>query len=154
MHCCLYLQNDQDAGLPSHNIEDMLLTFAVAMQEGQFGLGRQIKVQTVEAALQAVSQMCVLIGYSNPRCASPAQHALNLPIACLIKKFGDEDQPPQPKFAIPVLTICAIATKYTFRFHQQAVAGMTVIALFTFFGWVIHHPMQTTDKTHNPASEM
>jgi hypothetical protein len=37
-HCHLYPQNDGSMGLPPHNIEDMILTFAVAMQEGQFGL--------------------------------------------------------------------------------------------------------------------
>ncbi len=83
-HCRLYPQNDQAVGIPPRNIEDMLLTFAVALRKGQFGLGRQIKVQSVKAALRAISQKYVLDGYSNPRCASPAQHALNLPIACLI----------------------------------------------------------------------
>jgi hypothetical protein len=88
----------------------------------------QIKVQSVEAALRAVSQKYVLEEYSNPRCASPGQHALNLPIAHLIKTFGDNDPPPQPKLAIPVSTIHAIATKYTFSLHNRAVADMTMIA--------------------------
>jgi hypothetical protein len=43
-HCCLYPQNDCGVGLSPHNIDDMLLTFAVVLQEGQFGLSRQIKV--------------------------------------------------------------------------------------------------------------
>jgi hypothetical protein len=106
----------------------MLLTFAVALQEGQFGLGRQIKFQSVKAALQAISQKYVLDGCSNPRCAFLAQHALNLPIARLVKKFGNEDPPPQPKLAILVSTICAIATKYTFSLHHQVVADMILIA--------------------------
>ncbi len=72
MHCCLYPQNDHGIGLPPHNIEDMLLTFAVAVREGQFGLGRQIKAQSVEAALRAISQKYVLGGYSNPRRTFPA----------------------------------------------------------------------------------
>jgi hypothetical protein len=38
-------------GLPPHNIQDMLLTFAVAMQEGQFGLRGQITIHSVKAAL-------------------------------------------------------------------------------------------------------
>jgi hypothetical protein len=38
----------------------------------------------------------------NPRRASPAQHALNLPIARLIKKFGNNDPPPQSELAFPV----------------------------------------------------
>jgi hypothetical protein len=106
----------------------MLLTLAVAVQDGQFGLRRQIKVQSAEAALRAVSQKYVLDRHINPRCASPAQHALNLPIAHLITTFGNKDPPPQPKLAIPVSTICAIATKYTFSLHHQVVTDMTVIA--------------------------
>jgi hypothetical protein len=98
------------------------------MQEGQFGLGCQIKVQSVKAALRAVTQRYVLDGYSNPRHASPAQHALNLPIACLIKKFGNNDPPLQPKLAIPVSIIRVIETKYTFSLHQRAVTDMTMIA--------------------------
>ncbi len=54
-HCCFYLKNDRSVGIPPRNIEDMLLTFAVSMQEGQFGLEHQIKVQSVKAALTAVS---------------------------------------------------------------------------------------------------
>jgi hypothetical protein len=113
----------------------MLLTFAVAMQEGQFGLGRQIKVQSVKAALQAVSQKYALDGYNNPRCTSLAQHALNFPIARLIKKFANNDQPPKPKLAIPVSTIFAIATKYTFSLHHWVVADLILVAFFNQF-WV------------------
>ncbi len=51
MHCCLYLEIDCGMGLSPRNIEDMLLTFAVALQEGQFSLGCQIKVQSIIAAL-------------------------------------------------------------------------------------------------------
>ncbi len=36
----------------------------------------------------------VLGGHADPRRASPAQHTLNLPIARLIKKFGNDDPPP------------------------------------------------------------
>ncbi len=95
---------------PPDNVEDMLLTFAVAMQEGQYGLGRQIQVQSVAVALHAVAQKYVLDGHADPRRASPAQHSLNLLIARLIKKFGNDDPPPQPKLAVPVSTIWAITT--------------------------------------------
>jgi hypothetical protein len=56
----------------------MLLTFAVAMWEGQYGIGRQVKVQSVTTALWAIAQRYILDGHSNPRRASPAQHTLNL----------------------------------------------------------------------------
>ncbi len=110
-HCQLYESvigrqpSDQDT-------TDRLLTFAVAVREGKYGLGNQVKVQSVERALRHVSQKIVLDGHPDPRCASPAQHSLNLPIAWIIKKFRDEDPPAQPKLAIPVSTITAISEKY------------------------------------------
>jgi hypothetical protein len=97
----------------------MLLTFAVVVWEGKYGLGGQIQVQSVSVALQAVAQKYVLDGHCDPRCASPAQHSLNLPIAQLFKKFKDENPPPQSKLAIPVSTIQAILTKYNFSLHIQ-----------------------------------
>jgi hypothetical protein len=108
----------------------MLLTFAVAVREGQYGIGHQVKVQSVTTALRAVAQRYVLERHSNPCRASPAQHTLNLPIARLIKKFKDNNPPPQPKLAILVLTIRQIATKYTFSAHHKAVADLVVVAFF------------------------
>ncbi len=81
LHCRLYLLNCQGPSLPLRNIKDMLLTFAVAMQEDWYGIGCQVKVQSVTTALRVIAQRYILDGHSDPRCASPAQHALNLPIA-------------------------------------------------------------------------
>ena len=44
----------------------MLFTFAVAVREGKYGLGRQIKVQSVFKALCAVAQKYVLDGHTDP----------------------------------------------------------------------------------------
>jgi hypothetical protein len=123
-HCKLFPLNERGQNLPPHNIEDMLLTFAVAMREGQYGLRGQIQVQSVEVTLQAVAQKYVLDGHCDPRSASPAQHSLNLPIA------RDEDPPPKPKLAIPVSTIWAIITKCTFSPHHAAVADLVIVAFF------------------------
>ncbi len=126
----LYPLNCCGPFLPPCIIEDMLLTVAVAVWEGQYGCGHQIKVQLVTTALRAVAQRYVLDGHSDPRRASPAQHALNLPIARLIKRFGDDNPPPQPKLAIPVSTIMQIATQYKFSDHHEAVADLVVVAFF------------------------
>jgi hypothetical protein len=120
---------------PPCNIEDMLLTFAVAVRESQYGIGCQIKVQSVTTALRAVAPRYILDGHSNPCHASPAQHTLILPTARLIKKFKDNDPPPQPKLAIPVSTIRQIATKYKFSAHHEAVADLLVVAFF-YLLWV------------------
>jgi hypothetical protein len=80
--------------------------------------------------LRHVSQKLVLDGHPDPRRASPAQHALDLPIARLLKKYGDEDPPPEPKLAIPISTITAISEKYWWTPHLEAVADLVVIAFF------------------------
>ncbi len=58
---------------------------------------------------------------------SPARTDLALE---LLKKFRDEDPPPQPKLAIPVSTIQAIITKYNFSLHHAAVVDLVVVAFF------------------------
>jgi hypothetical protein len=64
-HCQLYESvigrqpSDQDT-------TDRLLTFAVAVREGKYGLGNQVKVQSVERALRHVAQKLVLDEHPNP----------------------------------------------------------------------------------------
>jgi hypothetical protein len=100
MHCRLFPQTGNKS---ASVVTDQLLTFAVAMREGQYGLRAQFKVQSVERALRHVTQRLVLDRYPNPRRASPAQQSRDLPIARLIKKYRDEDPPAEPKLAIPSL---------------------------------------------------
>jgi hypothetical protein len=128
-HCRLYHDAPGEVQAP-HILTDRLLTFAVAVREGQYGNGSQVQVQTVAKALQFVSQELILDGHPDPRRASPAQHALDLPIARLLKKYSDEDPPPEPKLAIPVSTIAAIAEKYRWSAHLSAVADLVIIAFF------------------------
>jgi hypothetical protein len=125
-HCRLYPDNDRGPHLPPSNIRDMLLTFAVAVREEKYGLGRQVKVQSVAVAPRSVAQKYVLDGHPNPCRASPAQHALDLPIARILKRFDDKDPAPEPKLAVPVSTIIAIASSYHFTNHHAAVADMIV----------------------------
>jgi hypothetical protein len=97
---------------------------------GKVGLGRQVKVHSVAVELHSVAQKYVLDGHPDPRRASPAQHSLDLPIARILKRFDDEDPAPEPKLAIPVSTITAIATKYNFTTHHAAVSDMVIVAFF------------------------
>ena len=110
----------------------MLLTFAVAIREGKYGLGRQVKVQSVAVALRSIGQKYVLDGHPDPQRASPAQDALDLPIASILKHFNDEDPAPKPKLAVLVSTITAIASGYHFTPHYTAVADMVIIVFSTF----------------------
>jgi hypothetical protein len=107
---------------------DQLLTFAVAVQEGQYGLRDQIKVQSVEQALRHVAQRLVLDRHPDPQQASPGQHSLDLPIAWMIKKFRDKDPPPQPKLANPISTITALSKNYRMTPHLEAVTDLVIIA--------------------------
>jgi hypothetical protein len=129
MHCRLYQDTPSKSQAP-HILTDRLLTFAVAVWEGQYGKGHKVQVQSVEFALRAITQKYVLDGYPDPRHTSPAQHSLDLPIACLLKKYGDEDPPPEPKLAVPISTITGIAEKYRWTAHLSAVADLVIIAFF------------------------
>jgi hypothetical protein len=128
-HCRLYHDAPGEVQAP-HVLTDRLLTFAVAMREGQYDNGSQVQVQTVSKAIQFVSQKLILDGHPDPRRASPAQHALDLLIPRLLKKDSDEDPPPESKLAIPVSTISAIAEKYWWSTHLSAVADLVIIAFF------------------------
>jgi len=128
-HCGLYQDATGKIQMP-HILMHRLLTFAVAMREGQYGKGHQIQVQSVEFALQAVTQKHVLDGYPDPRRSSPAQQSLDLPIARMLKKYGDEDPPPEPKLAVPISTITAIAEKYRWTAHLSTVTDLVIIAFF------------------------
>ncbi len=112
------------------NITNCLLTFAVAVREGQYGLGATVQVQSVERALWHIAQRIILDGHPDPRKASPAQQHLDLLIAQLLKSFHDDDPPPQPKLALPVSTIDAISRNYWWTVHQHAVADLVIIGFF------------------------
>jgi hypothetical protein len=127
-HCWLY-QTDSTGKLP-HNAHDMLLTFSVAVREGQIGLRNQVKVQSVSKALIAVGQKYVLDGHQEPQQASPAKISLDLPIAHLLKKFHKEDPSAEPKLAVPMSTIQKISKQYNFSDHHRAVADLCIIAFF------------------------
>ncbi len=128
-HCGLYHDPPRKIQAP-HILPDRLLTFAVAVWEGQYSNGHQVQVQSVAKVLRFVSQKLVLDGHPDPRRASPAQHALDLPIAWLLKKYGDEDPPPEPKLAIPISTITAPLEKYQWSTLLSAVADLVIIAFF------------------------
>ena len=97
------LSNKQLWQAPPPNARNMLLTFAVAVREGQYGLGHQVKVHSVSKALHAVAQKYVLGGHHDPRQSSPAQQSVDLPIAHLLKRFGNNDPPAESKLAVPML---------------------------------------------------
>ena len=127
-HCALYdPQLDPRATQPTTN---RLLTFAVAVREGQHGNGDPVTVQSVERALRHVAQKLVLDGHPDPRKASPAQQSLDLPISRLLKSYRDSNPPPEPKLALPISTITAISEHYRWTPHLDAVADLVTIAFF------------------------
>ncbi len=80
MHCgCHYSSSCGSQAMK--NITDHLLTFAVAVQEGQYRLGATVQVQSVERALWHVAQRLILDGHPDTRKASPAQQHFDLPIS-------------------------------------------------------------------------
>jgi hypothetical protein len=127
-HCALY--NPQSATGAAHPDTNRLLTFAVAVQEGQYGNGAPVTVQSVERALRHVAQRLVLDGHPDPRKASPTQQSLNLPISRLLKSYRDNNPPPEPKLALPISAISAISEHYQWSPHLDAVADMVTIAFY------------------------
>jgi hypothetical protein len=114
----------------AHPDTDKLLTFAIAVREGQYGNRAPVTVQLVKRALRHVAQRLVLDGHPNPRKASPAQHSLDLPISRLLKSYRDSNPPPEPKLALPISTITAISEHYRWSPHLDAVADLVTIAFF------------------------
>jgi hypothetical protein len=119
------------------------------VREGQYGLGSQVKVQSVEWALRHVAQRLILDGHPDPQQASPAQHAFNLSIVWLIKKCRGEDPPAQPKLAIPISTITALSKNYRMTPHLEAVMDLVIIAFFYLIqvGEYTTPPSARTKKT-------
>ena len=110
-------------GSAHHTVDtNKLLTFAVTVREGKYGLGNQVTVQSVERALMHVAQKFVL--------SSPAQQSLDLPLSRLIKHYRNNDPAPQPKLALPISTITAIATNYRWTPHLDTVADLVTVAFF------------------------
>ncbi len=64
-HCRLH-HNTPGAILPPHILTDWLLTFAVAVQEGQHGNKHQVQIQSIAKALQLISQELVLDRHPHP----------------------------------------------------------------------------------------
>jgi hypothetical protein len=128
-HCCRHYCSS-GGSQATENSTNRLLTFAVAVREGQYGLGATVQVQSVERALRHVAQRIILDGHRDPRKASPAQQHLDLPISRLLKSYRDKDPPPQPKLALLVSTIKSISRNYRWTEHQHATADLVIIAFF------------------------
>ena len=65
MHCGLYQDAIGKIQAP-HILTDRLLTFAVAVREGQYSKGHQVQVQSVKFMLQAIAQKYVLDRHPDP----------------------------------------------------------------------------------------
>ncbi len=98
-HCAMYSSHSNTQTTTPDT--DKLLTFAVAVWEGKYGRGTQVKVQSVKKALRHVAQKLVLDGHPDPRKASPAQESLDLPISRLLRALAIEIPRPSPSSRYP-----------------------------------------------------
>ena len=78
----------------------LLLGFAARVRTGAYGLGNQVKVQSVTDALSAISQTCKLVGKPSPVLEKEGEYIL--PIRRLIEGFRRQDPPAIPQLALPV----------------------------------------------------
>ena len=151
-HCALY-HNPSNCTQASETITDKLLTFAVAMQEGKYGLRATVKVQSVKRALRHVAQKLVLDRHPNPRKALPAQQQLDLPISRLLKSFQDSDPMAEPKLALPVSTISPISHNYRWNPHLDVVADLVTEAFFYLLRVREYIPSPSQRKTYYPVTK-
>jgi hypothetical protein len=147
--CALY-HHPSDCTQASETIIDKLLTFAVAVREGKYGLRATVKVQSVKRALWHIAQKLVLDGHHNPRKALPAQQQLDLPISWLIKGFQDSDPTAVPKLALPMSAISTISQNYRWNLHLHG-GGLGHRGIFLSpVGRRIYIPSPIQGKMHYP----
>ena len=105
---------------------DTLLAFAASIREGVFRCSHQVRFQSVETALWHVVQIFVLDSYTDPW-RMGHHHDLDLPLRWLLKAFHASDPPQQPKLAVPVSTIMAIAKGYNKLQFPCAMADLVTV---------------------------
>ena len=108
----------------------ILTGYAARVRAGAFGLGNEVKVQSVSNALASVSKTIELAGERSPIYA--AHETYKLPIQRCLEGFRREDPPAIPQLAVPVkVTKEAVQQAYKNRCpQQQAIGDLIVIAFF------------------------
>ena len=78
----------------------IVTAFAARVRTGFYGLGNQVKVQSVTTALASISKTCELAGKQSPIYRAPDTY--QLPIERLVEGMRREDPMPTPQLAVPI----------------------------------------------------
>jgi hypothetical protein len=78
----------------------VVTAFASRVRTGFYGLGNQVKVQTVTTALTSISKTSELAGQQSPIYRSP--NTYQLPIERMVEGMRRDDPMPTPQLAVPV----------------------------------------------------
>ena len=104
--------------------------FAARVRTGAYGLGDQVRVQSVTDALAAISKTCQLVGKPSP--VYKVEREYILPIKRLIEGFKRKDPLSIPQMAVPkeVSEAAAQLAYLTTNPRQHAVGDLCIIAFY------------------------
>ena len=77
----------------------ILIAFAACVRTGAYGLGNQVRVQSVSEALAAITKTYELVGQQSPIYQTQGEYIL--PIKRLLEGFCRTDPPATPQLAVP-----------------------------------------------------
>jgi hypothetical protein len=83
----------------------LFMAFAVALRQGRFHNGKQVRGAEIERALLHCAKLMVAQGLCDPRRATPGDHNLDPAIANYYKRCKRDDPPSLPQQALPSSTI-------------------------------------------------
>ena len=112
--------------------QSIILTgYATQVRAGTYGLGNEVKVQTVSNALAAISKTIELAGECSPVYQDHEKYIL--PIQRCLEGFRRDDPPAIAQLAVPVaVPNKALALAYATSCPLQQAAGDLIIIAFYF----------------------
>jgi len=108
----------------------IITAFAARVRTGAYGLGNQVRVQTVTDALAAISKTCQLVGKQSPVYETEGQYIL--PVQRIVEGFRRQDPPSIPQMAVPK-EVPEAACKLAYLTNSsrlQAAGDLTVVAFY------------------------
>jgi hypothetical protein len=119
---------------PANHLERTMLfvAFAVALRQGRYHAGVQVKGAEIERALRECAQLMVSQGLDDPRKATTGDHKLDPSLTNYYKTCKTVDPPPQPQQALPSSTIRWIMANmgHSPNKRLQVAANLVVLAFF------------------------
>ena len=111
----------------------IITRYATRVRSGAYGLGHEVKVQSISNALAAISKTIELAGEQSP--VYQAHKVYTLPIQRCIEGFQREHPPAIPQLAVPVAVPNeALRLTYNTKCNLKQATGDLIILTLTLFG--------------------